>query len=256
MPSPQPTPPAFAANVRVMLVDDSPYFLNAAADFLRQQSGLQIAGVATSGEAALELVQRDHTDVVLLDIALGSESGLSLIPPIRRTLPSVKIIVVTANDEPGYDNAALQAGADAFLSKLELTRTLIPAIFEVSGLKQPNATGVFKDRDQSNTVYGDIFMESHASNSRPMSESDALLEAWVNATELREGAPTGHALRVAAAAVDLARAWGVPESELIHIRRGALLHDIGKQAIPESILDEHKQSELGMDESLIMETHP
>ena len=65
---------------------------------------------------------------------------------------------------------------------------------------------------------------------------DATIEGWSRALDLRDKETEGHTQRVATLTVKLAQQMGIPEVELIHIRRGALLHDIGKMGIPDSIL--------------------
>ncbi len=65
---------------------------------------------------------------------------------------------------------------------------------------------------------------------------DATLEGWARALDLRNRATERHTERVAEMTMRLARSMGIGEQELVHIRRGALLHDIGKIAIPDSIL--------------------
>ncbi|MEJ5200938.1 MAG: PAS domain S-box protein [Anaerolineales bacterium] len=83
---------------------------------------------------------------------------------------------------------------------------------------------------------------------------DATLEGWARALELRDLETLEHTRRVTDMVQALARAMGVPEEQLIHIRRGALLHDIGKLAIPDSVL--LKASELDEEEWEIMKLHP
>jgi HD-GYP domain-containing protein (c-di-GMP phosphodiesterase class II) len=83
---------------------------------------------------------------------------------------------------------------------------------------------------------------------------DATLEGFARALDLREREPVGHTLKVTEYAVRLARILGVPDGELVHIRRGALLHDIGKMGIPESILQ--KPGPLTDEEWKIVCTHP
>ena len=65
---------------------------------------------------------------------------------------------------------------------------------------------------------------------------EATLEGWVRALEMRDHETEGHTSRAAEVTVALARSMGLPEEDLIHIRRGALLHDIGKMAIPDEVL--------------------
>jgi putative nucleotidyltransferase with HDIG domain len=83
---------------------------------------------------------------------------------------------------------------------------------------------------------------------------DTTLEGWARALELRDLETEGHTQRVTELAIRLARAMGVPEAELVHVRRGALLHDIGKMGIPDSIL--LKPGKLTDEEWQIMRRHP
>lgn len=83
---------------------------------------------------------------------------------------------------------------------------------------------------------------------------DATIAGWAHALELRDGDTEGHSQRVAEMAVDLAAAMGVHGEALVHIRRGAILHDIGKMAIPDSILK--KKDNLTETEWAIMRMHP
>ncbi len=83
---------------------------------------------------------------------------------------------------------------------------------------------------------------------------DSTLEGWSRALDLRDEETEGHTQRVVALTLQLARALGIPESELIHVRRGALLHDIGKMGIPDAIL--LKPSALTEAEWHVMRQHP
>jgi putative nucleotidyltransferase with HDIG domain len=65
---------------------------------------------------------------------------------------------------------------------------------------------------------------------------DRTLEGWSTALEFRDSDTSGHTLRVAELTEQLSRAIGLSEADIVQIRRGALLHDIGKMAIPDSIL--------------------
>ena len=83
---------------------------------------------------------------------------------------------------------------------------------------------------------------------------EATIEGWSRALDLRDHETEGHTQRVAEMTVKLAHAIGIPESEWIHIRRGALLHDIGKMAIPDEIL--LKPDKLTEAEWVEMRRHP
>ena len=83
---------------------------------------------------------------------------------------------------------------------------------------------------------------------------DSTLEGWARAIELKDKETEGHSRRVVRLSEKLARAIGVAEEEIIHIRRGVLLHDIGKMGIPDHIL--LKPGSLTEGEWEIMQKHP
>lgn len=83
---------------------------------------------------------------------------------------------------------------------------------------------------------------------------DATIEGWARAIELRDDETEGHSRRVASIVLNLARKMGMEGSALTHIRRGALLHDIGKMAIPDGIL--LNTGKLSSEEWVIMKKHP
>jgi putative nucleotidyltransferase with HDIG domain len=83
---------------------------------------------------------------------------------------------------------------------------------------------------------------------------EATLKGWVDALDLRDKETKGHTERVTTLTERLARAMGVQSDELVHIRHGALLHDIGKMAIPDEIL--LKKGKLTDEERACMQEHP
>ncbi len=83
---------------------------------------------------------------------------------------------------------------------------------------------------------------------------DATIEGWSHALDLRDKETEGHTRRVTDMTLRLAQVMGINDAELVHIRRGALLHDIGKMGIPDSIL--LKPSALTDEEWAVMRRHP
>jgi diguanylate cyclase (GGDEF)-like protein/putative nucleotidyltransferase with HDIG domain len=83
---------------------------------------------------------------------------------------------------------------------------------------------------------------------------DETIEGWAHALELRDKETEGHAQRVTSLAIELSRRMGIPEKDLVDVRRGALLHDIGKIAIPDGIL--FKPGRLSEQEWEVMRKHP
>ena len=83
---------------------------------------------------------------------------------------------------------------------------------------------------------------------------DAIVESWLRALDLRDRSTADHTQRVTALMLRLARELDIEDEQLVHIRRGAILHDIGKIAIPDVIL--LKPGPLTDDEWKVMRQHP
>jgi putative nucleotidyltransferase with HDIG domain len=99
-----------------------------------------------------------------------------------------------------------------------------------------------------------LFNSLQRSNTELSLAYDATIEGWSRALDLRDRETEGHTQRVASLTMHLARAIGLTETELVHVRRGALLHDIGKMGIPDGIL--LKPGPLTDEEWTVMRQHP
>jgi len=99
-----------------------------------------------------------------------------------------------------------------------------------------------------------LFENLQQSNQELSLAYDTTLEGWGKALELRDKETQGHTNRVANLTLELARQMGIPESEIVHIRRGTLLHDIGKMGVPDNIL--RKPGPLTKEETEEMRKHP
>ncbi len=99
-----------------------------------------------------------------------------------------------------------------------------------------------------------LFNDMQRANDNLTLTYDITLEGWAKALELRDMETEGHSRRVTDITVRIARAVGMSDLQLMHTRRGALLHDIGKMGIPDRIL--HKPGKLTPEEWDIMRQHP
>ena len=99
-----------------------------------------------------------------------------------------------------------------------------------------------------------LFESLKRSNIDLASAYDATIEGWSRALDLRDKETEGHSLRVTEMTIKLARALGLGEEELVHVRWGALLHDIGKMGVPDGIL--LKPGPLTDEEWVVMKKHP
>ncbi len=99
-----------------------------------------------------------------------------------------------------------------------------------------------------------LFEDLQRSNAQLSVAYDATIEGWARALDLRDKETEGHTRRVTDMTDRLARVMGMDEDELVHVRRGALLHDIGKMGIPDDIL--LKPGPLTEEEWSVMRRHP
>lgn len=98
-----------------------------------------------------------------------------------------------------------------------------------------------------------LFTNLQRSNLELSQAYDATIEGWSRALDMRDRVTEGHTKRVTQLALYLARAMGMSESDLVHMRRGILLHDMGKMGIPDTIL--LKPDALTDEEAKVMRMH-
>ncbi|MBM4135871.1 MAG: GAF domain-containing protein [Nitrospira sp.] len=100
----------------------------------------------------------------------------------------------------------------------------------------------------------ELFNNLQRSNIELILAYDSTIEGWSRALDYRDRETEGHSQRVTEMTIKIAQAMGVSEAELVHVRRGALLHDIGKMKIPDNIL--LKPGPLTDEEWEVMRKHP
>ncbi|MGY1640565.1 response regulator [Geodermatophilus sp. SYSU D00703] len=108
--------PVAPAPSRVLVVDDHRAFAEMLALALRV-GGMDVVGTATSAAQAVSLAERTQPDVVVMDIQMPREDGLSAARRLRQVAPGAVIAVVTAHRDPQWVVRATQAGASAFIPK-------------------------------------------------------------------------------------------------------------------------------------------
>jgi DNA-binding NarL/FixJ family response regulator len=123
------------ALIRVAIVDDHPIVRDGTAALLGAQPGLEVVGTASTVDEAVELIRREAIDVVLLDIRLGTDSGLRLLQAdlaggAGSSAPGAApaVVVLSAYDYPQYAEAAIRLGAAGFVIKTAPLPELLAAI--------------------------------------------------------------------------------------------------------------------------------
>ena len=105
------------SSMKVLIADDHPLMLQGIRRALEASEDIEIVGEAHSGDELLALVERRSPDVVLMDLRMPGLDGLDCITEIKRSWPAIKTVVISAcEDRPSID-AALLAGASAYMVK-------------------------------------------------------------------------------------------------------------------------------------------
>ena len=225
----------------VLIVDDEPSGRQTLEAVLEGE-GYRLE-MAENGFQALEKARMLLPDVILLDVMMPGLTGFEVCERIRadEQMAEIPIIILTALDDRNSMLKALESGADDFISKP----------FDRHELRA-RLVGILRLNRYQKLVNERASLEK--ANAELVAAYDATILGWSRAMDLRDRETEGHSQRVAEHTVQLAQAMGLSEQELIHIRRGALLHDMGKLGIPDSIL--HKPEKLTDEEWDIMHQHP
>lgn len=225
----------------VLIVDDE-YIGRETLQSVLEGEGYELE-MAENGLQAIEKAKELLPDVILLDVMMPGMTGFEVCQRIRNDpqIAEIPIIILTALDDRESLLSALKAGADDFISKpfdrYELRARLL-------GITQLNR-------------YQKLIQERaklREANTQLLSAYEATIEGWSHALDLRDRETEGHSRRVTELTVKLAEALGTRNNEIMHIRRGALLHDMGKIGVPDSIL--HKPDKLTDEEWAVMRQHP
>jgi len=112
-------------------VDDHPVVREGLAENINGQTDLMICAEADDRHEAMEAIKRANPDLVIVDRALKTSSGIELIKDIHSCWPRLAILVVSMHDATLYAERALRAGAKGYLTKQEATRSIIEAIRRV-----------------------------------------------------------------------------------------------------------------------------
>jgi putative two-component system response regulator len=231
MPSPgrPPAPERPRRDSRVLIVDDDAAIRGVVAKVLTSCGcSCRMAG---SGEEALQLLQRDAADVVFIDVNMPAMSGLELAGRLSRDYPETALVMLTGMTEFGTAVAAIQSGAADFVAKP----------FKTADLVQAHDRAVDRRRTMLRAHRARLLEEEVARQSAELSRSLAaaatsssgLVEAFLLALRARSESAASHAYRVAELSARIGQSLDLPPAEIEALRRAALLHEIGRLAIPD-----------------------
>jgi len=211
----------------VLVADDEEAYRDLFAQMLTGEGYNVIC--ATDGEEALELIANNAIDLVLLDVMMPRKTGFAVCLAVKSDPKTRLIPVVLATGLHGADDRVHGAmcGADDFLGKPVNRQELLARVNSLVRLKK------FTDE---------------------LENAEIVLGSLALSVEAKDPCTEGHCERLSQYATALAKRLNLSEEWCVALRRGGIVHDIGKIGVPESILT--KPGPLTEDEWKIMKQHP
>lgn len=226
------------------MVDDEPAITQALSTRLTRD-GYECV-LAHSAEEALHAFGRQEFDLVLTDVQMPGLSGIELLKEVKARDPETQVIVMTAHAEVNFAVQALRLNADDYILKPfdleQLSHSVTRALEHRRLLRENRAYRQHLEQrvqEQAERIER-LFVEG--------------LIGLSSAIEARDRYTAGHVGRVMELAVAVGAELGLDPEPMHGLWLGALLHDIGKLAIPDSILN--KAGPLTPEERSLMKTHP
>ncbi len=214
---------------KIMIVDDEPINIKAVLKHLKLAGFSQFITTSDSREA-LTLIRKERPDVILLDINMPGVTGLNILEVIRgdRQLHHLPVLIMTATGDDDTKDTALAFGATDFL-----TKPLRP----IELLARIRNSLVLKAHHDHLAAYSNRLQNEVEIRTRELAQSrQELIRVLATASEFRDAETGNHVIRVGKYSGILAEQIGLSPVRVEMIEQAAVLHDVGKIAIPDVIL--------------------
>jgi DNA-binding NarL/FixJ family response regulator len=134
--------------IRTLIAEDHQLVSQGLESMLESAEGLELVGIVTTGEQAVDRAKAGTVDVILMDVNMGQGmNGIDATREIKDEVPQTKILILTMFTDPGTVAKAVKAGADGYLSKGASKETVVQAIMDVvegKSVLDPHVTeGIF-----------------------------------------------------------------------------------------------------------------
>lgn len=236
---------------RILVVDDEEAIREIVTSML-VSANYQCRQAGSGMEALALLNSGEEFELMLSDLMMAELDGIGLLERTKEKFPDMPVVMVTAVHDISVALAAIRNGAYDYLLKPfereQLLNTVRRAL-ENRRLKMENRA-YQTNLESLVAARTEQLRKAMASLERSY---DVTLEALGDALDLKDAETEGHSKRVTAYTIAIARRMGLPADQIRVIARGAFLHDIGKMAIPDDILN--KPGKLTEDEVAVMREH-
>lgn len=229
---------------RILVVDDDIMNLRAVEYILKNE--FEVTCVK-SGEECLSYLQETVPDMILLDLYMPDMNGFEVLERIKSDdrHKDIPVIFLTADDDKQTEVKGFQAGALDFVTKpfiAEIVRQRVNRLMELSRLQKHLEREVRRQTARA---------EERQHRMEQMSLQ--AVQTLARTIDAKDAYTNGHSYRVAEYSVLLAQELRWPEEEVENLRHAALLHDIGKISIPDSVLN--KPTKLTDEEYNVIKSH-
>jgi DNA-binding NarL/FixJ family response regulator len=112
----------------ILIVDDHTVVRQGLTLLINQEPDLAVCAEAENAAQALEIIEKQHIDLAIVDISLNGTNGIKLTKRIKSKQPDLPVLILTMHDEVLYVKHALQAGAKGYITKHQAAETIITAI--------------------------------------------------------------------------------------------------------------------------------
>ncbi len=119
------------STIRVLVADDHAVVREGIRHVLEREPGFEVVAEAANGSEVVELAERHHPDVVVLDISMPGESGLQVAARLRRSVPDARVLILSMHDNTEYVLESVRAGAHGYLLKDTAATELRRAVLAV-----------------------------------------------------------------------------------------------------------------------------
>lgn len=238
---------------RVLVVDDEKCILDVVADSLASVG--YAVDKESSPDAACQRIEQSvgMYDVILTDLLMPGMDGWKILDKVRATDPLVMPIVLTGHGTKDAAVASLRHGAFEFVEKPIRGDELVAIVERARDHRRLRVENE-RYRMRLEDMVRQKSSELSEALDRVRNSHDFTLQALASLLDARERATGRHSLHVRDLALVLGKAMNLSESQMNVLSHGALLHDIGKIAVPDAIL--LKTGPLTEDEWAVMRTHP
>jgi DNA-binding NarL/FixJ family response regulator len=122
-----------SSSTRIIIADDHDLVREAMRSLLNSEPDLRVIDEAKDGQETIELTRLHRPDLVLMDVRMPKVNGLEATRKIKEELPTTKVLIVSAYEDPLLVSEAVRAGADGYVLKLSLVQEQLAAIRGVLG---------------------------------------------------------------------------------------------------------------------------